>query len=455
MSISTLPAAKIADDPACVKQVKPWWFLFRVNQDPLAVLEQLALEHGDIAQVKIGPRHLVLLSHPDFVHDLLVTNGRDFVKGPALQRARRLLGNGLLTSEGETHLRDRRMVQPAFHRERVAVYAETMVTEAERMASQWTDGATLDMAKEMMRLTLVVAGKTLFDASVEDDAQAVGEAMDELMHLFNVINNPLSEWLLRLPLSPANRLRAADSRLRTIVQRMIAERRAGVPGDDLLSMLLMARDVEGDGRALSDAQILDEVLTLFLAGHETTANALTWSWYLLSQNPAAAARLHQEVDEVLKGRLPTVEDVPALSFTRAVFNEALRLYPPAWVIGREAVSEVKIGGVTIPAGASVLASPWIIHRDPRFYRQPEQFNPERWQPELAADRHKLAFFPFGSGSRKCIGESFAWMEGVLVLATLAQRWRLRLDPNQRIALQPSVTLRPRYGMQMTVASRSM
>lgn len=455
MSISTLPAAKIADDLACVKQVKPWWFLFRVNQDPLAVLEQLALEHGDIAQVKIGPRHLVLLSHPDFVHDLLVTNGRDFVKGPALQRARRLLGNGLLTSEGETHLRDRRMVQPAFHRERVAVYAETMVTEAERMASQWTDGATLDMAKEMMRLTLVVAGKTLFDASVEDDAQAVGEAMDELMHLFNVINNPLSEWLLRLPLSPANRLRAADSRLRTIVQRLIAERRAGVPGDDLLSMLLMARDVEGDGRALSDAQILDEVLTLFLAGHETTANALTWSWYLLSQNPAAAARLHQEVDEVLKGRLPTVEDVPALSFTRAVFNEALRLYPPAWVIGREAVSEVKIGGVTIPAGASVLASPWIIHRDPRFYRQPEQFNPERWQPELAADRHKLAFFPFGSGSRKCIGESFAWMEGVLVLATLAQRWRLRLDPNQRIALQPSVTLRPRYGMQMTVASRSM
>ncbi len=420
--------------------------------DALEMLSRLVQSHGDIATVKAGSQQLVLLSHPDLARVLLVTEQRSFVKGEALQRARSVLGNGLLTSEGDVHLRQRRLVQPAFHRERIAAYAETMSQYSEQAALRWHAGER-DMAREMAQLTLAIAGKTLFDAEVGDDAQAVGHALDELMGAFGLLMLPFSSQLERLPIPPMRRIRRARATIDNVIARLIAERRAEGARGDLLSTLIFAQDSEQGGEQMDDQQLRDEAITIFLAGHETTANALSWAWYLLARNPEAEARLHAEVDTLLGDRLPSADDFPHLTYTRAIVAETLRLYPPVWIFGRRAIAPVTIGDQLIPIGTTVMISPWVLHHDPRFFPDPERFLPERWLSEEMAQRPPTAYLPFGGGVRMCIGERFAWMEGVLILATLARRWSFRLRDGQVVVPRPAMTLRPRGGMPMLFTRR--
>jgi cytochrome P450 len=307
----------------------------------------------------------------------------------------------------------------------------------------------------MMRLTLAVVGKTLFDADVESDADEVGAALAEVMSLFGYLMLPFSELLEKLPLPPRRRFERARARLDAVIYRIVEERRReGRDRGDLLSTLLHAVDEEGDRTGMTDEQLRDELMTIFLAGHETTANALAWTWYLLSQNPEVEARLHAELDEVLNGRLPTAEDFPRLRYAEMVVAESMRLYPPAWAVGRLALEDHEVGGYLIPRGSLVLVSQYVMHRDPRFWPEPERFDPGRWTPEAKAARPQFSYFPFGGGPRRCVGEGFAWMEAVLILATLARRWRLRLAPGAAVRTEPRITLRPgKGGMRMRAASR--
>ena len=429
---------------------------YSFSRDPLKFLARMAREHGDVVRFRAGPQRVFLLNHPDHVRDILVTHHERFIKGRALQRAKRLLGEGLLTSEGEFHRRQRRLAQPAFHRRRVNSYASVMAEFAAKTSARWRDGETLDVADEMMRLTLAVVGKTLFDADVESDADDVGASLTEVMGLFGYLMLPFSELLEKLPLPPRRRFERARARLDAVIYRIIEERRrGGADRGDLLSMLLFAVDEEGDKAGMTNEQLRDETMTLFLAGHETTANLLTWAWHLLAQNPEAESALHAELDSVLGGgRLPTAEDVPALRYTEMVLAETMRLYPPAWAIGRLAIEDHEVGGYRIPKGSLVLASQFLLHRDARFFPDPERFDPERFAPEAKDARPQFAYFPFGGGVRRCIGEGFAWMEATLMLATLARRWALRPAPGHAVEMQPRITLRPgKGGVPMTLERR--
>jgi cytochrome P450 len=426
------------------------------RRDSLSFLQKVAREHGDIVYFRLGGQETFFLNHPEHIKDVLVTHQQNFMKGRALQRSKRLLGEGLLTSEGEFHRRQRRLAQPAFHRQRISSYAGVMTGYAARISARWQDGEQLDISEEMMRLTLAIVGKTLFDADVEAEAGEIGAALTEVMNLFGVLLMPYSELLEKLPLRlpHVRRFQRAKDRLDTTIYRLIAERRrSAVDCGDLLSMLLNARDEEGDGGRMSDLQLRDEAMTIFLAGHETTSNAMTWTWYLLSQHPQIESRLHAELDAVLASGPPTAEDVPRLRYTEMVLAESMRLYPPAWAIGRLALKAQEIGGYTIPAKALVLLSQYVTHRDERFFPDPTRFDPERWTAEARESRPQFSYFPFGGGARRCIGEGFAWMEGILLLATLAQNWRMRLVPGHPVALQPVITLRPKHGMRMIVEKR--
>ncbi len=424
------------------------------RRNPIRFLVGLQRDYGDLVHFKLGPLHAYFFNDPEFVKDILVTRQGNFTKSRMLQRARILLGEGLLTSEGPFHLRQRRLAQPAFHRDRLVGYAATMGEYAVRMRGRWRDGATLDVSDEMMRLTLGVVGKTLFSADVESEAKEIGESLTSILKMFDLLMLPFSEYFERLPLPAIKRFEKARDTLDRIIYGMIVERRAsGKDHGDLLSMLLMAQDEEADGSGMTDKQVRDEALTLFLAGHETTANALTWTWYLLSQNPECEARMHAEIDRVLEDRTPGFDDFPNLPYTEMVFAEAMRLYPPAWGIGRAAIDGFEIGGVEVPAKALCITSPYVMHRSPLYFPNPEQFDPDRWLPEARQARPKFSYFPFGGGSRICIGERFAWLEGVLMLAGLARKWKLRLEPGHPVEILPLITLRTKYGMKMRVEAR--
>jgi cytochrome P450 len=415
--------------------------------------------YGPISSSRIGRRRFYYVNDPAAIEDLLVTAGRSYIKGRGTQRLERLLGRGLLTNNGASHLRQRRLVQPAFHRERIAGYAATMVARAERFASGLEAGATLEIDAAMSRLTLGIAAETLFGANVDDRADTIGRALDAAMESFPISLTPIGELLDHLPWLPiVRRFLDARTELDAIVYRIIYDRRKAdrIEGrseeqHDVLGMLLEAGDAEG---GMEIEQIRDETMTIFLAGHETTAMALTWTWWLLAQHPDIEAQLHAELTTVLGGRTPAMGDVPALRFTRDVIAESMRLYPPAWIVGRRAIEDAPLGPWTVPRNSIVLASQWITHRDPRWWHEPEAFRPERWTSGETAALPKFAYFPFGGGTRVCIGEAFAWTELVLVLATIAQTWRFDATPEAlAVSPQPSVTLRPARALRMLAVPR--
>ena len=423
------------------------------RKDPTGFLTRQA-SLGEVSYFRLGPQPAYAISNPEMIRDLFVLSHAKFKKGRALQRAKALLGEGLLTSEGAFHLRQRRMIQPAFHRDRIADYSTVMVEETLKSTQKWKDGEVLDIDKEMMHLTLRIVGRTLFSADVTNEADEVGRAMTTVTQLFNFLLLPFSELLEKLPIPHSRRFHRARDTFNNVIYRMIDERRrSGENKGDLLSMLLLARD-EDDSGVMTDQQIRDEALTLFLAGHETTANALTWTWMLLSQNPEKTSKLHAELDRVLGSRAPAHGDIPNLTYTEHVIAESMRLYPPAWTVGRLAIGEHEFGDYRIPKGALVLASQWVLHRDKRYWDDAGIFSPERWETlSVKEASQKFIYFPFGGGVRRCIGEGFAWTEAILLLATIAQCWRLDLMPDQKIGLNPMITLRPKHGMRMRLSAR--
>jgi len=423
------------------------------RRDPTEFLTKLS-KLGDVTTFKLGGIQAFLVNHPDLIRDLLVTNHNKFIKGRALQRAKSLLGEGLLTSEKEFHLRQRRMIQPSFHRSRINDYAVSMIEFAAKMSDEWRDGEERDIDKEMMRLTLNIVGKTLFGANVEEDAAEVGAAMTTIVSMFNFMLLPFAEILEKLPLPQIKKLKLARKTLDEVIYKIIETRRASDEDKgDLLSMLLLAQDEE-TGTAMTDLQVRDECLTIFLAGHETTANALTWTFYLLSQNSESEAKFHRELDEVLSGKNLTPADYPGLKYTEQILAESMRLFPPAWTVGRLATEEHEFGGYKIPKKSLVLASPFVMHRDARFWENADEFKPERWETLSVKEAgNKFIYFPFSKGVRSCVGEQFAWMEGVLLLAALGKNWKLRLNSDQKVGLQAMITLRPKYGMKMRIEKR--
>src|SRR5258708_31688021 len=367
---------------------------------------------------------------------------------------KRLLGRGLLTSQGDYHHRHKRMLAPAFHKEIVRQWNLTITTHCERLRDRWSEGDEADMEYEMLRLTLAIVLKALVGAELEEGTDEMARAANTLVGMIHCRTLPVIDDLLdKIALGRIRR--DASGRFDAIVYRMIRERRAANASvNDLLSALLRVRDEETGCAALCDDEIRDETLTMLMAGHETTAHALTWTWYLLSQHPHAEQKLHAELDTVLQGRMPRIDDLEALPYNRMVFSEAMRLYPPVWIVARRNPNAWSLGKFTFPAGSFIFISQYLMQRDARFFSDPDHFDPERWTPEAAAQRPRYSYFPFGGGPRQCIGEGFAWAVGLLVLASLAQHWRLSLAPGQRIDLEPLITLRPKYGMRMIVEQHS-
>ena len=430
----------------------PGAHLLAFSRDMLGFVCRLKQEYGDVVAFRLGSERAVLLSHPEHIHEVLVRQHRAFVKGRRGDVSKQLLGLGLLNSEGALHQRQRHLLQPAFHRQRLAQYATVMTTAAVRLRQSWQDGDTLDIAPAMMQVTLAIAAKTLFDADVEGEAAAIGHAITTFLRLSPRMTMPLASLLRHLPLPSQRHLRRAEDYLHTLIYRLIDERRAtGGTTGDVLAMLVNAQSE--DGSPLSPRQIHDEALTLLLAGHETTALALSWTWYVLAQHPDVDAAMQAELQTVLGERLPTAEDLQHLQYTRMVFTEALRLYPPAWLMTRRAREVVVIGDYRFPAGTFFLISQYLTHRDPRFFPEPEAFVPTRWAAPPEAGPARYAYFPFGSGPRQCLGEGFAWMEGLLVLATVAQTWRMALVPGLPVEPWGLVTLHPKQSIQVHLARR--
>jgi cytochrome P450 len=425
------------------------------RRDMTGFLERTARQHGDVVPLRFAHMRFVLLNQPDAIEEVLVKQTKNFVKNVTEPVWWALLGKGLLLSEGDFWIRQRRMMQPAFHRARIAEYGRVMVAFTERRLAAWRDGEVRDVHADMMGLTLEVVAQTLFDTDVAEQAPAVGRALETVLAEFSrQILQPLP-LPLSLPTPGNRRFRRAVAELDAIIYDII-ERRRAQPGSadagDLLSVLLHAQDDEGSG--MTDRQLRDEVMTLFLAGHETTAITLSWAWYLLATNPAVAAKLDAELS-TLAGEAPTVDALHRLPYTAKVVRETLRLYPPVWTLeGRRALRDCTIAGHRIKAGTVMLLSPWVTHRDPRFYADPERFDPDRWTDEFAKQLPRYAYFPFGGGQRLCIGQSFAEMEAALILATIGQRYHLALADNRAIGPAPSITLRPDGPVRMRVTRRA-
>lgn len=425
------------------------------RRDPLSFMTRLAREYGDVSTFRLGVEQVVFVNHPEYVRDILVNHYDNFLKGAGNQRAKRFLGEGLLLSEGDLHRKQRRLALPNFHHQRIAGYATQMIDSAETCASRWQDGQQLDIWREMQRLTLDIVGKTLFSADVEAKDDEVGQAMRAATLQYRAFKLPFAKLFERLPLPHLRRFHRGKQRLRNVVLELIEERRReGTDRGDLLSMLLLAEAEGANGLAMTAEQVWDEALTIFIAGYDTTATALMWTWYLLSQHPEVEANLHAEIDAtLLDKRKPTFEDLKQLRYTERVLTEAMRIYPPTWRLVRRAVNQFRIGDYVIPAGSLVVVCQYAMHRDPRFFPDAEHFNPERWTPEARATRPHYSYFPFGGGPRRCLGESFAMVEGVLLIAALARQWRMRLVPGHRVEVFPEHLLRARHGMLMALEKR--
>jgi cytochrome P450 len=440
--------------PPGPKGVPLFGSVFEPRGDSIGYLTRCAREYGDIVFFRFMGVPACYVNRPDYIESVLVTQNNNFVKSKDYRAMRRVLGNGLLLSEGEFWRRQRKLIQPAFHQARIAAYAEIMVGYAQRMLASWSDGEKLDIHEAMMHVTLGIVAKTLFDADVSHEAEDVDAALTVLMGKFlrqAGLALLLPTWV---PLPTSRLLKRAVGRLDKVIYHIIEQRRSsGQMSGDLLSEFLQVQDDEGVG--MTDRQLHDEIMTLFLAGHETTANVLSWTWLLLGQNPEVERKLIEELARVLRGRLPTPADLPRLIYTDMVLRESMRLYPPVWVIGRRALAPFRLGEYELPADTNVLISQLIMHKDARYFRDPQRFDPERWSAGDAggAALPRFAYFPFGGGPRVCIGAGFAMMEAVLLLATIAQHFQIQIAPGQTVKVQPSVTLRPRNGIPVTLRRR--
>jgi cytochrome P450 len=444
-------------------------------RDPIKTLMHTAYTYGDIAHFYFGRQHVYLINNPQYIEDILIRSYKNFKKSRGLQVAKRLLGEGLVTSEGEYHDRQRKIIQPAFHPNLVKKYGEIMTTFAENMSERWIDGTTLDIHKEMIKVTSSIISKAVLGSDIKsEEGDQVGDALLTCAQYFNHLLTPLGGLIGKIPVLRINKnFQVAKKKLDSIVYEMIKEHRdnenkvVSPRQMDLLYTLLHAQDEEAGIERMSDSQLRDEVMTIFLAGHETTANALTWTFYLLSQNPDVEAKLYEEICSVLdnnndnknysnnitKKRVPTIKDVPKLEYTEKVFRESMRLYPPAWTLGRQVINDYKVDKYIIPTGSIILMSQYVMHRNPLYFSDPELFNPDRWTKEAKLHLPRFSYFPFGGGIRGCVGESFAWMEGILLIATFCKQWKMHHDINHKAELKPLITLRPKYGMQMKLERR--
>ncbi|HEY0671523.1 MAG TPA: cytochrome P450 [Longimicrobiales bacterium] len=422
-------------------------------RDVLGFHERCRDEFGDVVRLRVGARTIYVVSHPDLIHQILVTQHHNFIKHSFFWRhVTAIFGRGLLTNEGESWLQQRRLMAPAFHRDRIVAYGNVMVDYTQRVLAGWQPGQLRNVHQDLMHLTLEIVAKVLFDADVGADADAIGRAFDAVTdEIAARFRRPIfiADWV---PLPGNFRYRAGVRALDQLVYRIIAEHHAqGAQGNDLLTMLMNVRDEHGD--RMSDAQLRDEAVTLLLAGHETTALALSWTLYLLALHPEVDARLFAELQEVLGGRPPTPADMPRLPYTENVIREGMRIFPPAYGIGREAVEACEIGGYDVPAGTTIFMSSWVVHRDRRWFDEPQTFRPERWQDGLADRLPRHAYMPFGGGPRICIGNSFAMMETTLLLASIAQRYRMLRESAEPVVPFPTITLRPYGGVQLRVTAR--
>jgi cytochrome P450 len=418
------------------------------RRNPIRALNQSARKFGELSYMNLGLTKFYLLTSPSEIKRILDLDHRVFLKGPTLQKWKAILGDGLISSEGELHHRDRRLMVPAFHKAMIASYAGVVSAETAKTMEGWKEDELMDVHREMANLTLTVVAQCLFSAEIGDELDPVARAMAKAVDHYDKMAAPGGKLIGKVLLSESRDYDAAERHLISVVDKIIAKRRAsGKDEGDMLSMLFNAEKM-GEGM-MTDRQVRDETITFLLVGHETTAVLLTWTWYLLSMYPQAAEKLHAEVDGVLDGgRVAAYEDIPRLQYTNKVLTESLRIFPPIWAIGRRPIRAYKIGDYVIPANSMIMMSQIVNHHDPRYYKHPEAFDPDRWTPEMKAKLPKYSYFPFGGGPRTCIGEPFAWMEGTLILASIARRWRLEHDPSHRVVLSPKITLRPKDGMWM-------
>lgn len=428
--------------------------VFSFRKDSLSFLKRLANQYGNIVHFKLGPYRVVLLNHPDLIKQILTTHNNNFVKGRPLEMAKELMGEGLLTSEGEFHKQQSRIIQPAFHSKMMNNYAPVMTFYANNLMNKWNDGMTVDIFSEMVEMSIEIAGETMFGIDIKKEVPEITQSLENIIHLFGRITLPFSEYLIKLPLPSTYRFYKAKAQLDNIIYDIInARKKCRLDNGDLLSLLLNAQDQIGVSGGMTDQQIRDQALTLFLTGFDTTSLALSWTWYLLSQNPETEHKLHEELDNVLNGRIPTINDVPNLVYTKMVFAESMRIYPPIYVIARQALEEFSISDYVIPAKTIVLMSPYLIHHDERFHHNPEQFNPDSWNNKNAYQQSRFDYFPFSRGARSCIGQHYAWLEGVLVLASIAQNWKLEMVSNKPVEFEQLINLRPKNGIKMKLSRR--
>jgi cytochrome P450 len=448
--LTSIQEKKPVDEPL-VKGKKPPRMVVAPTTNIIGTVLRVAKKYPEMAEMRSPLFDFYLVSDPDLIQEVLVTQHKNFVKGDFLQRTKKVFGEGLLTSESDFHHRQRRLVQPAFSHTRIAGYADVITAYTDRVLGDWKDGQILDLHAEMTRLTMTIIGKCLFNEDVEEQSGTLSQSLTDIIEYFNRLSSPFA-WLLEKLPSNRKYLRAVE-RVDKMVYGMIEDRKkTGSDPGDLLSMLLSARDL--DGGAMSDRQIRDEALILFAAGHETTANALSWTWYLVSTHPEVEKKIHEEVDSVLdKGNPPAFADVPRLPYITNVLTEGMRLYPPAWILTRQAVRDCTIGDYIVPAETDVLMSQYVLHHDERFFKNPERFDPDRWTREMRAKLPRFAYFPFGGGPRSCVGEPFAWMEGELIIARMAQKWNLTLAQKDKVEMLPRITLRAKNGIKMKVTKR--
>ena len=443
--------------PPGPSEVLPYTSARQFLKDPIKMLMKLST-YGDISHIKFGKQHVYLLNNPTYIEDILTTNYKNFIKSKGLQVSRRLLGNGLVTSEGEYHDNQRSLIQPTFYPKQVKIYADVMLKYAQQTSDRWREGTTIDIHKEMTKLTSAIICKAVLGYDVNPEDDDVGDALLTCMEYFNRLLMPFGELIEKIPILPINKgFRQSKRKLDTLVFNMIEQHRKNLgkntERNDLLYTLLEVQEQE-PGLKMTDEQLKDEVMTIFLAGHETTANALTWTLYLLAQHQKIGLKLYDELKSVLGAKKnPTIGDVPKLVYAKKIITESLRLYPPAWALGRQVVKDYKVDNYSIPAGAIIIMSQYVMHRDKRYFSDPEGFNPDRWTDDFKRHLPKFSYFPFGGGIRGCIGEPFALIESIIIVATIYRQWNMQVDPSQKIALKPLITLRPKYGMRMKISRR--